>query len=350
MNIFYIVTLAVNGHGEKKKLVNLEVTKMKNFLNTAATAVAFGVFAASAFALGDPALNNADDLIVREGETVTLQGGSHTFDDIVISDDATLFVPAGVTITANRVHSDGGIIRYVEGSGNGATPTITLISFDASNVRDLTVIGDGRDADDATQTSARAGKNGRNACSRYDPFNFCDRRAERGGNGEDGVPGGDGEDGVQITVYFVGAEPGALVRFNSVGGDGGDGQPGGRGGDGGNRSTFHQSASGGIGGDGGAGGDAGDSGRATIYLVADSGGADANPDWVKVAANVAAGRPGEGGARGTTGRRGQPGMKGATGSHGLAPTDNHSGDFAQVLLMDRDTFAQFALANQVVSN
>ncbi|WP_424980688.1 hypothetical protein [Leisingera sp. S232] len=322
---------------------------LKN-LKTTAAALAIGAAASSAFALGDPALNNADDLIVREGETVTLTGGSHTFDDIVVSDDATLFVPAGVTITANRIHSDGGTIRYLEGSGNGATPTVTLIAFDASNVRDLTVIGHGRDGENATQTPAQAGKNGRNACSRYDPFNWCDRRAERGGNGAHGVRGGNGEDGVQVTAYFVGAEPGALVRFNSVGGDGGIGQPGGRAGDGGNRSTLHQSASGGTGGNGGAGGDAGDSGRVTIYLVADSAEVDANPDWVKIAANLAAGRPGEGGERGATGRRGQPGMKGPNGSHGMAPVDEHSEDFAQVLLMDRDTFAQFALANQVISN
>lgn len=323
---------------------------MQNYLKMTAAAIALGTLSTPAFALGDTSLTNADDLVVREGETVTLQGGSHTFDDIVISDDATLFVPAGVTITANRLHADGGTIRYLEGSGNGATPTITLISFDASNVRDLTVVGNGRDGDNATQTPAQAGTNGQNACSRYDPFNWCDRRAGRGGNGAHGVAGGNGEDGVQLTAYFVGAEPGALVRFNSVGGDGGVGQPGGRAGDGGNRSTLHQSASGGTGGNGGAGGDAGDSGRATIYLVADSAASDANPDWVKIAANLAAGQPGEGGERGATGRRGQPGMKGATGSHGLAPVDEHSEDFAQVLLMDRDTFAQFALANQVISN
>lgn len=323
---------------------------MRTLLKATSVAAMIAATASSALALGDTALNNSDDLIVREGETVTLTGGTHTFDDLVISDDATLFVPAGVTITANRIHSDGGTIRHIEGSGNGATPTMTVITFDASETRDLTFVGHGLDANDATQTPASAGKNGRNACSRYDPFNFCDRRAGRGGNGSNGVAAPHGEDGAQVVAYFVGAEPGALIRFNAVGGDGGDGQPGGRGGDGGNRSTLHQSASGGTGGNGGTGGDAGDSGRATIYLVAESADASADPDWVKIAANVAPGHPGEGGDRGPAGRRGQPGMKGAAGSQGMAPSDTSSEDFAQVLLMDRATFAQFALANQVLSN
>ncbi|EFO28998.1 hemagglutinin-related protein [Roseibium sp. TrichSKD4] len=90
--------------------------------------------------LGDKALDNADDLIVKQGQVMTLEGGAHTFDDLVIGNDGILRVAAGTNITANRIHSDGGKIEYIQGSGNGATPTITLIGLDASEVRDLAVV------------------------------------------------------------------------------------------------------------------------------------------------------------------------------------------------------------------
>lgn len=302
-----------------------------------------------ASALGDKALDNADDLIVKQGQVMTLDGGAHTFDDLVIGDDGILRVAAGTNITANRIHSDGGKIEYIEGSGNGATPTITLIGLDASAVRDLAIVGHGKDGEDATQTAAAAGPHGRDARSRVEGFKVINHKSTPGGDGQHGVRGGNGEDGAQVTVYLVGAQPGALIRFNAVGGDGGRGQPGGAGGNGGNKSRLHSESGGGTGGNGGQGGDAGDSGRVTAYLIADSVSAEIEPNWIKVVANVAAGQRGEGGARGPAGRRGHHGNKGALGAVGKAPTDTSQDDFAQVLIMDRATFAEFALANKVIN-
>ena len=312
---------------------------MNRFLLSTAAALALASAASSVSALGDESLTNANDMIVAEDQVIELPGGAHFFDDLVISDGATLRVQAGATITANRLHADGGRIVYVAGSANGGTPTVTLVSQDSRHLRDLAIIGHGADGADATQTPAAPGAHGRDARCRITLSGTSFRSSTRGGNGHHGVPGGAGEDAAHIVGYFVGAQPGALIRFHSVGGDGGRGQPGGASGNGGNGSSCRSASSGGVGGNGGNGGAAGDSGRATIFLIPVDNEA-VTPDWIRVVANVAAGQPGEGGARGPAGRRGQPGNVGRTGAPGLAPSEDGHEDFARVLVMDRDVYVQ----------
>jgi hypothetical protein len=279
---------------------------MKNLLFSTAAALAVAAAFNPVHALGDEALTNADDLVVAENQVHELAGGAHYFDDLVIADGATLIVQAGTTLNANRLHADGGRIVYAAGSANGGTPTITLVSQDSRHLRDLEVIGHGADGADATQTPAATGSHGRDARCRVTLTETSFRSSTRGGNGHDGVSGSAGEDGAQLVAYFVGAEPGALIRFNSVGGDGGRGQPGGASGNGGEGSSCRSASSGGVGGDGGAGGAAGDSGRVTVFMIPVDD-ETVQPDWIRIAANVAAGQPGDGGARGPAGRRGQPG-------------------------------------------
>lgn len=327
------------------------------------------LIASSVLALGDPALTNADDLIIGANASHELAPGNHVFDDLVIADGGTLIISAGTSITVNRLHADDGTVHYKHGSSqNVGIPTAQFIVFDGSNLKSMTINGHGNDGEGYLHgMRAENGAAGRNACSRYDPFNWCDRSASSGGNGQHGSSGGDGENAMQTNFYIVGLKPGSAITYNAVGGDGGRGQDGGNGGPGGNASTFHTGKAGGNGGDGGDGGASGDSGRLSVYLVADDVAAEMAADWIQVIANVAPGTPGNGGAPGAGGRNGNgcpegvpigqcrqlssyPGQHGVTGPTGAGPTSTDGGEFVRVQLMTRDTFAQFALAQQVLAN
>lgn len=342
--------------------------KRFTFLHATAFASALALNASGALALGDPALTNADDLIIGAGASYELAPGNHIFDDLVIADGATLIISAGTSITANRLHADEGTVQYKPGSSqNVGVPTAQFIVFDGSKLRSMIVNGHGIDGDGYVQGQrAQSGAAGQGACSRYDPFDWCDRSATAGGNGQHGASGSVGESALQATFYIVGLEPGAEITYNAVGGDGGRGQDGGNGGPGGNGSTLHTGKAGGNGGNGGDGGASGGSGQISVYLVADDATAEMAPDWIRVIANVAPGIPGDGGAPGAGGRNGNgcpgasigqcrqldsyPGQNGATGPMGLGPTSSDEGEFVRVQLMTRNTFAQFALAQQVLAN
>lgn len=317
---------------------------------------------------GNPSLTDADDLILQEGETYVLDAGMQSFDDIVLPQGATIRFAGSTSIRANRLHSDGGTIVYDSGTANGGTPVASIVVFDAKDVAHLKVVGDGLPGagyeDDARAADGGAGRGAR---CRITWKGVENHGSDRGGPGANGANGSEGEDALQLTGYFVGLTPGALVEFDAVGGQGGRGQDAGNGGPGGGAASCHRGSAGGQGGVGGAGGNGGDSGRIQLFLVADDIEAGEKADYVRVVANVAAGEAGKGGDFGSGGANGngcpkynvgscgQPqsvdGTNGPDGARGAGPVaGGTTADYVIVDVMSTATFVAHMAAQDYVDS
>ncbi|WP_010502013.1 hypothetical protein [Paenibacillus elgii] len=187
----------------------------------------------------------ANDLIVRNGQTVNLQGGSS--EPVTFSYNTITIEPGGRINATGKVKILSNI--FTQQPGDGSNPTIT---------------NEGQDG-----TSGAAGSNGGNGAggskgsSGTSGKNSCDTQPGKGGAGQPGKPGGNGGNGGTVNIIYSSAAPGTSFQFTPNPNKGKAGQ-GGRGGNGGSGGQGSPTGSGGNGGHVGSNGTTGTPGK--IYV------------------------------------------------------------------------------------
>ena len=246
------------------------------------------------------AINVSDDatLTINQGVTVTVSGG------IVVADGKTLTVTGGGTLVANGANGGEGGEGGQGGTGQTGNAGGTAIAGNVIiNGVGLTV----------TATGGQGGEGG---------------TGDKGSDGDIGNPGGDGGTGGTGCTGGNGgsAFSGAVTIYagsvTATGGQGGDGGHGGEGGQGGNGIDGGQGGTGGTGGTGGNGGNGGYAfaGTLTVY------GGNVNATGGDKGYGGDAGMGGDPGfvyGGGSDGERGEDGeMRGEDGSDGVAYANN----------------------------
>ena len=294
------------------------------------------------------------DLVVVANGRQVIRGGLVDYETLEIRQNGTIYFSESVSISVRKlICHEGATIAYSPSGTFSENDNLTfeLLAFDASEAKELKLVGNGRNGKGVPGGAARGG-NGRDAT----PPNFghlAGRRSRRGKAGANGKSGGYGENAVDFRITVQNAVPDLKLSFNSVGGDGGKGQNGGDGGTGGDASITRSASSGGPAGNGGHGGNAGDCGQIQVFLVLANHTPEAEAELtsgVEVIANCSAGTPGEKGVAGTPGAPGHPrhhprshqgpaGNSGAQGQPGEGPQRGESNvDWVMVDVMDAATF------------
>lgn len=267
-----------------------------------------------------PAFNGLEDLVVTKDQAFDIPPGGHRFRNITLGENATLRLKGSTTILAGKVKSEKGAkIEYIKNSAPTADKVFTLNAVDASELRDLTVIGSGADAAHYPQGQrAKDGAEGRGASSRlvtgkvWEVPYYKNEASTEGGSGAPGERGRKGEDAMDVTLYLPAIRPGSTVTIEAIGGNGGRGEDGGAGGRGGGSSKFHTASRGGPGGSAGAGGAGGDSGKISVFIVVAPAEVSKKDEIIKAVTFRPSYGAGEGGPPGDPG---PGGTKGDSGDH-----------------------------------
>ncbi len=152
----------------------------------------------------DSLASNADDLFnsktlwVYENESVTLKAGYHSFNKIVLENNATVLLEGTTSIYTKKIRSTGtSRFKYVPGSDiDTKNKRFTLLATDGSKINgELQLIGDG--ADGAKGSTGHTGATGLDESCKL--FKGC-RSSTKGQNGGTGSRGQDGENGMDIYV------------------------------------------------------------------------------------------------------------------------------------------------------
>lgn len=261
----------------------------------------------------------ANDLIVRSGQTVNLQGGSSQ--PVTFSYNTITVEPGGRINTTGIVKILSNTFTQQPGNDD-SNPTITNEGQDGTSGA-----AGGNGGNGATGSKGSSGSSGKNS---------CDTQPGKGGTGNPGNPGANGGNGSagsasgDITMTYD--QISGIVKVSNIGGNGGTGGAGGNGGTGGaggagGEATGHCSAgaqgNGGTGGDGGSGGNGGNGGNGgTVNIIYSS---SAPGTSFQFSPNPNKGKAGQGGRGGNAGSGGQGSPNGGGGNAGKVGSNGTTG-------------------------